>query len=68
MAKYKLKNPHPQHSNGDGILQRMVKLKAGTILVPKPDCKYPYTKRIYIVTEEDEKQNATIGDNWIIKR
>ena len=42
-------------------------LKAGTILVPKPECKYPYPKRTYIVTEKDVKKNSTIGDNWMIK-
>lgn len=42
-------------------------LKSGTVLVPKSDCKYPYKKRVYVVTEEDEKNSATIGDNWMIK-
>ncbi len=42
-------------------------LKAGTVLVPKPDCKYPYKIREYIVTKEDEAGNATIGDNWKVK-
>lgn len=43
-------------------------LKAGTVLIPKPDCKYPYPFREYVVTEEDEKKFATIGDKWMIKK
>lgn len=45
-------------------------LKAGTVLIPKPEwvefyrgMKWPQ----YVVTSEDEKQNATIGERWMIK-
>ena len=45
-------------------------LKAGTILVPKPEWLTKYKKMDwpeYVVTKEDEKQHGTIGDNWMIK-
>ena len=44
-------------------------LKAGTILIPKPEWKEYYDRIKWYqheVTEEDEKQHATIGDNWMI--
>ena len=42
-------------------------LKAGTVLIPKPECTYPYKIREYIVTEYDAANHATIGDNWKVK-
>jgi len=45
-------------------------LKAGTVLVPKPEHKEMYDKanwNEHVVTEDEEKDNATIGDNWMIK-
>lgn len=46
-------------------------LKAGTILVPKPDKAHLYKgtdwENGYIVSTEDEAKNSTIGDYWMIK-
>lgn len=46
-------------------------LRAGTILIPKPEW-IEYYKQAgmfeYVVTEQDEKNNGTIGNNWMIKQ
>ena len=45
-------------------------LQAGTILVPKPEHVEYYTKLNWlqhIVTIEEEKQNVTLGEKWMIK-
>lgn len=48
----------------------MKTLKAGTVLVPKPEhferIKTCLGKTKYIVTKENEKQNAIIGDSWMV--
>lgn len=46
-------------------------LRAGTVLVPKPEWLEFYKKinwTTHTVTEKEEKQNATIGDRWMIKQ
>ena len=45
-------------------------LKAGTVLVPKPEYKEQYDKSNWfehIVTKEEEEKKATIGERWMIK-
>jgi len=57
--------------NGD-IARVSSFLKAGTVLVPKPEWFEFYRDKMnnwieYVVTEKDEAENATIGERWMIK-
>lgn len=56
--------PEGEGYNKDGWL------RAGTVLVPKPEYVEYYLKagkKEYVVTEEDEKGGATLGQRWMIK-
>ena len=46
-------------------------LKEGTVLTPRPEYKKFYDSlgwKFHIVTKEEELQNATIGERWIINQ
>ena len=53
------------------LLEKTVYLTAGTVLVPKPEyleqMRSIFRITEYVVTEEQERQNATLGERWMLK-